>query len=165
MLSDSEKRAAKLAVSRFGVDEGRLKQAFKAMLKARANGQKAELLDWLVGQQLLTLDQAGSLRESLDVTHFDVTPPRPADDTPHNNGAKDRTLGNSPAAAVQELRDAAERGKTDTGSDLRNLGKFRLLRRLGEGGMGEVYLAFQEDEGKQVALKILSDHLASSQTS
>lgn len=42
---------------------------------------------------------------------------------------------------------------------VRGLGGYRLLRRLGEGGMGLVYLAYKEGAGEQVALKVLSDHL------
>jgi serine/threonine protein kinase len=43
----------------------------------------------------------------------------------------------------------------------RSLGGYRVLRRLGEGGMGAVYLAYHEKEGEQVAIKVLPDALAS----
>jgi serine/threonine-protein kinase len=42
----------------------------------------------------------------------------------------------------------------------RQLGDFRLLRRLGEGAMAEVYLAEQESLKRQVAVKILKRRLA-----
>src|SRR4051794_9115005 len=51
----------------------------------------------------------------------------------------------------------------DAVHELRRLGEFRILRRLGEGGMGAVYLAYHEELGKQVALKVLADSLASNQ--
>jgi eukaryotic-like serine/threonine-protein kinase len=35
------------------------------------------------------------------------------------------------------------------------LGEFRLIRRLGEGGMGVVYLALQESLGRQAAVKVI----------
>ena len=43
--------------------------------------------------------------------------------------------------------------------ELRSLGGYRLLRRLGEGGMGAVYLGFKEGEDQPVAIKVLSEHL------
>jgi serine/threonine protein kinase len=48
--------------------------------------------------------------------------------------------------------------------ELRSLGEYRLLRRLGEGGMGEVYLGFSERLNQQVAVKLLADGLSSNQT-
>jgi tRNA A-37 threonylcarbamoyl transferase component Bud32 len=42
----------------------------------------------------------------------------------------------------------------------RTLGDFRILRRLGEGGMGQVYLAEQVSLHRKVALKLLRPELA-----
>jgi serine/threonine protein kinase len=42
------------------------------------------------------------------------------------------------------------------------LGKFTIVRLLGQGGMGEVYEARQADPDRLVALKVLGSHLATS---
>src|SRR5262249_31925700 len=44
---------------------------------------------------------------------------------------------------------------------LKQFGKYRVLRPLGEGGMGAVYLAERDDLGNQVAIKILRDSWSS----
>jgi serine/threonine-protein kinase len=58
---------------------------------------------------------------------------------------------------------ARARSPNDVPADLRQLGEYRILRRLGEGGMGAVYLGYHEAKGDQVALKVLSEGLASNQ--
>src|SRR2546423_3534077 len=47
----------------------------------------------------------------------------------------------------------------------RTLGDFHVLRRLGQGGMGQVYLAEQVSLKRKVALKILRPDLASNPSS
>ena len=44
------------------------------------------------------------------------------------------------------------------------LGDFKLLKKLGEGGMGEVYLARQQGLNRNVALKVLSKQLGTKDT-
>src|SRR5262245_64222112 len=107
-LSESEKQAANLAVSLYGVDRARLQQAFLAVQQAKALGQNADLLDLLVGEKLLTVVQANALREALDTTHLDPTLP-PARKPAAGNGASD-----GPANAYE----------------LRQIGDYRVLRRL-----------------------------------
>ncbi len=55
--------------------------------------------------------------------------------------------------------------KRPLASELRSLGAFRLLRKLGEGGMGTVYLGFDVKTAQQVAIKILNEELALHQAS
>jgi len=44
--------------------------------------------------------------------------------------------------------------------DLKKLGEFRILKKVGEGAMGMVYRAYQPSFNREVALKVLFPHVA-----
>ncbi len=51
-------------------------------------------------------------------------------------------------------------GARVSGKGLSQLGKYKLMRKLGQGGMGEVYLAEDTKLGRHAAIKVLSKQLA-----
>src|SRR3954449_7599627 len=66
-------------------------------------------------------------------------------------------------AGDPHLTSAAEpSGGGDADLSGKTLGDFQILRRLGQGGMGQVYLAEQISLKRNVALKILRPELAAS---
>lgn len=136
MVPESEQRAAQLAVSRFGAEAARVRDLLQQTRRARDAGQHGDFLEALVRDKLLTTAQAQELRVGLDKTHID-TKPRPS-----------------------QPRQPSELSHYD----LKQIGRYHLLRRLGEGGMGSVYLGYLEGEPNQVAIKILPEHMAGNQS-
>ena len=58
------------------------------------------------------------------------------------------------------LSDDAQNQKSSGGSKVQQLGDFELKKKLGKGGMGEVFLARQISLDRMVALKTLTKELA-----
>jgi eukaryotic-like serine/threonine-protein kinase len=129
----SAKRIAALAALRYGVDRARLREEVQTVLRTR--GEATELLTALVGKGLLTDHQATELRDSLGSRRAPSLSAR----TPHGTGNSCRS----------------------DGPLLRSLGGFRILRWLGEGGMGTVYLGYDVEQRRPVAIKVLAEELGS----
>src|SRR5947207_1980069 len=143
MLTEVEKRAASLAVSRFGADRAHV----QAVVLAHAQGGKNDLLELLVGHKLLTSEPARELRLALHATQMDTS-------APSRNGSP---------AAPSPAPPPAVWSPGEPMRELHSLGDYRILRQLGEGGMGSVYLGYREGDERQVAIKVLSDRLACNQ--
>src|SRR4029077_4449325 len=76
----------------------------------------------------------------------------PPSETPAPNSPNAQTVDGAPPA--QPVRGGnAPRPKLDLTDKM--LGDFRVLRRLGEGGMAQVYLAEQTSLKRNVAIKVL----------
>src|SRR5262245_4717575 len=76
----------------------------------------------------------------------------------------------APHATIHHLPEALD--ASNSGQDTvpdgpmpMRVGGYRIVRHLGEGGMGSVYEAADDESGKRVAVKLLSNKLASNPTS
>ncbi|HVE87961.1 MAG TPA: protein kinase [Myxococcales bacterium] len=100
--------------------------------------------------------------------------PQPAPAAPRPSAPPNAPFGASPGAAAIAQEIAAELAETAQRPVPRpqpaepedeligtTIGSFRIVRRLGKGGMGTVYLGEQTVIGSKVAVKILHPHLAS----
>jgi serine/threonine-protein kinase len=127
MLSESERQVVRLAVSWFRLEPALVQRAVRAVLDARAQGESVELLAALQHENILSAEQAEQLRH-----HVTPSPAEPTRATPPEGSTRPTMM------------------------ELTQLGPYRLLRRLGAGGMAAVYLAYDKHAGRQVALKVLA---------
>src|SRR5215469_14583673 len=113
--------------------------------------------------------QLAARRNRLQLSMVRKTPPLQRSPAPPPGLAEElrRPGGCAPANVMDKTNLDPSQPLPDMPGDLlhevRSLGDYRILRRLGEGGMGAVYLAYREDKDQQVAIKVLGDQLASNQ--
>jgi hypothetical protein len=137
MAQESLERAAELAVSRYGASPLRVHALVQEVRAAQERGEAIDLYELFQRDDLLTLPQVNDLRVALDRTQIDL----------RNGSPKNGSPAASPGAAPPANNEPSL-------TDLRMLGEYHLLRPLGEGGMGAVFLGYEEKENRQVAVKV-----------
>ena len=136
-VSESNRRLARLAISWYDVDPIQVEKTLRKVLQHHYDGETVDFLDALLEARIITANQAESLRLGHAPTQVDP------DSGTHNRKAADDSA--TKAKDPEPLLD-----------DPKQMGPYRILRLLGEGGMGAVYLAFDSRENRQVAIKVLS---------
>jgi eukaryotic-like serine/threonine-protein kinase len=136
-LAEANRRYARLAISWFAVDASQVETVLRAV---QEGGENVDVLDALVAAEIITPTQAENLRLDLAPTQV-YSPPGPLDYSADPPTKSVRSTNGAPA----------------------QIGPYRILRLLGQGGMGAVYLGFDGKENRQVAVKVLSAELAPKQ--
>jgi serine/threonine protein kinase len=141
---EANRRLARLAITWFAVDSVRVEKILRTVQDRHGNGDRVDFLGALIDAGVLTKDQSDRLRLDNPPTEVYIGPASEADtDEPR----------------VTKLL-APANGET---GEPKQIGSYRVLRKLGQGGMGAVYLAFDSKGNRQVAVKVLAAEQAPKQ--
>ncbi len=138
----TNRRYARTAIAWFGVSPAQVELILRAVQRRLALGENADYLHALVEAGVLSEVQSAHLR--LNQPPTEVFEPLAAE------------------ADTAEPRITKLDPPPDTGEPTQ-IGPHRILRKLGQGGMGAVYLAFDSKENRQVAVKVLAAEQAPKQ--
>jgi serine/threonine protein kinase len=144
---DAQRRFARLAIDWYDLDTALVETMLHDVHARQERGESIHILDALVAEQVLTDDQAASLRLG-----FSPTLPfrKPSPPNAPENASKRSKLASTEIGPIVMIEGAMLNG------DPTQMGHYRILRRLGQGGMGAVYLAFDAKKNRQVAVKVLA---------
>ncbi|MCS6978301.1 MAG: serine/threonine protein kinase [Gemmatales bacterium] len=170
MAARLDKRAARLAITRFGAEADRVRAVLLDALRQARQGRNVDLVECLLQAQVISAEQAAVLREELDRTQIDPRSPLRSVKNGSNDEVEAKEISapvkpatNGPTAAPGHVPpQGADSGgeRTSPRTLATPAGPYRRLRDLGTGGMGEVYLAYDEKGEQLVAIKLLWPHLA-----
>jgi serine/threonine-protein kinase len=124
-----------LAISWFAVDPAQVEKILRATQERQGQGESVDFVQALQEAEVLTAEQATRLRRDPVFESF-----------PAENSDAD----------TEEPRVTRLDMEAAHADDPKQMGPYRILRRLGQGGMGAVYLAFDGKENRQVAIKVLA---------
>ena len=147
MLQETEKDAAFQVVSRNNPKSPSSEKAFAKLLQTFGEGTFSDFLDTLVIHDLLTPKQALHLKHN--------TPSRELDDFKSNSNQGFHSLAPTLMAVRKENVETAEFPDSP-----KQISEYRILRKLGQGGMCAVYLVFHAREHRRFALKLLPHKMA-----